>query len=75
MSVMNRIAAAAGVCLSMFANLSAAQVQPLNASFESPAVASGTRTASPAGSNWTFAGTAGIAIRPHLCLLWRWIFG
>lgn len=60
MSVMNRIAAAAGVCLSMFANLSAAQVQPLNASFESPAVASGTRTASPAGSNWTFAGTAGI---------------
>jgi len=57
---MNRIAAVAGVCLSMFANLSVAQVQPLNASFETPAVASGTRTASPAGSNWTFAGTAGI---------------
>lgn len=60
MSVMNRIAAVAGVCLSMFANLSVAQVQPLNASFETPAVASGTRAASPAGSNWTFAGTAGI---------------
>lgn len=64
MSVIHRCAGWLGLALSALVVLaspdSSAQSQPVNASFEVPAVASGSRSATPAGASWTFTGTAGI---------------
>ena len=53
-------AIAAGSCLSVLLGSAIAQVQPLNASFETPALAISGRQANPSGATWTFVGTAGI---------------
>ncbi len=64
MSVIHRCAGWLGVVLSaavaLASSFSHGQSQPANASFESPTVAAGTRSAAPAGASWTFTGTAGI---------------